>query len=43
MPVVLDAHDLERHHVVLVHDLLGVADPSIDELRDVHEALDGAG
>ncbi len=43
MPVVLDAHDLERHHVAFVHHLLWVADAAVHQFRYVYEALDWPG
>ena len=38
--VVLDAHNLQRHDVAFLHDLLGVADATVHQLGDVDETLD---
>src|SRR5690606_15816415 len=38
--VVLDADDLQRDDIAFLHDFLGVTDTTVDELGDVHEALD---
>ena len=41
LPVALDADDLERQQIAFAHDILGMADAPVDELRYVDEALDG--
>ena len=39
MTVVLDTHDLQRHHVAFFNHFLRVVDTTVDELRDVHQAF----
>ena len=39
MPVVLDAHDLQRQHVALLDHLLRMANAPLHQLRDMYQAL----
>ena len=43
MPVVLDTDDLQRNDVAILEDFLWVTDPSLNDLGDVDQTLDGPG
>ena len=39
--IVLNSHDLQRDDVAFIDDFLGMTDPTVDQLGDMYEPLDG--